>query len=486
MEQVIFGGYYDLLNDTDTEYNSLVGGYLWTSTAETWRTKIVSTDGVIKQLRVKLSGAPGGTDKYTFTLMLNGNPTVLAFDIVGAATTGSNMVNEITVTDGDLVSLRCIPTDTPTPVYATWSCVFEGDTAAESLIQGGSGFALSTADIEYCQVMGGSNYGVTELNYRQVVPTSGTLKDFYVWLTSDPGTAPDAYRFTVRLNGATVAQSLIVTITADDTTGSDLVHNLVVAASDILTLMIEPLNTPSVAPHANWGMTFVADTPGESIILGATSNNLPDVDTEYNSILPGQDLQTWIANENERYQLGQVCTLKKFYVLLAGSPGAGNKYDFTIRLGGGDSNIVTTIADAATTGNSGALEDTVALDEYVSLKVVPTDSPTIRDAYWGLVCYIMPPPLSEDLFSKFSIPAIYSITGITKDKAGNRLGNCEVALFRTVAGNPPTYLFIESGISDGNGDYSFTNLIKTEYFVRAQKDGSPSVFDTTDNEVESV
>jgi len=437
-----------------------------------------------------LSGAPGGTDKYTFTLMLNENPTALTFDIVGAATTGSNMVNEITVTGSDLVSLRCIPTDTPSPVYATWSCVFEGDTAAESLIQGGSGFALSNSATEYCQVMGGSNYGDTELSYRQVVPTSGTIKNFYVWIQLDPGTAPDAYRFTVRLNGATVAQSLIVTITANDTTGNDLVHNLVVAADDILTMMIEPLNGPAVEPPAIWGMTFVADTDGESIILGATSNNLPQVDTEYNSILPGQDLQTWVAlaNEDERYQLGQVCVFKKFYVLLSGSPGAGNKYDFTIRLAGADSNVVTTIAEAATTGNSGALEDTVALDEYVSLEVVPTDSPTIRDSYWGLVCYIAPPleDGTADLLGEFAIPAIYSITGITKDRAGNRLGNCEVALFRMMGGSPPTYLFIESGTSDGNGDYSFTNLIKTKYFVRAQKDGSPNVFDTTDNEVESV
>ncbi|GAG99525.1 unnamed protein product, partial [marine sediment metagenome] len=273
--------------------NSLVGGYTWTSTLETWRAKIVSTDGVLKQLRVKLSGAPGGTDKYTFALMLNGAPTALTFDIVGAATTGNDMVTKITVTGADRVSLRCIPTDTPTPVYATWSCVFEGDTAAESLVMGGSGFALSIADIEYCQVMGGSNYGVTELNYRQVVPTSGTIKNFYVWIQMDPGTDPDAYRFTVRLNGATVAQSLIVTITADATTGFDLVHNLVVVADDILTLMVEPLFSPSVAPPAIWGMTFVADTDGESIILGATSNNLPQVDPEYNSILPGQDLQAW-------------------------------------------------------------------------------------------------------------------------------------------------------------------------------------------------
>jgi len=500
LEQVLFGGFYDLLDDTATEYNSLIGGYTWT-TSGGWRFKLVSTDGVIKQLRVKLNDSPGVGTKYTFKLYVGSNPTALTFDIAGLDTTGGDMVNEVVVTGDDTIILQCVPDGTPTPRYATWTCVFEGDTEAESLISGGSGFALSNVATEYCGVMGGStNYSITENDHRQIVPTSGTIKNFYVHISFDPGTAPDAYRFTVRLNGATVAQSLIVTITADATSGSDLVHNLVVAAGDVLTMMIEPLNAPSEAPYARWGMTFVADTDGESVILGGSSSNLPDVDTEYHSIVPSYYNEAWTVNENERYHLGQVCTLKKLYILLNGSPGAGNKYDFTIRIGVADSNVVTTVSDAAVTGNSGALEDTVALDEYLSLKVVPTDSPTIRDAYWGFICYIAPEVsvnlLGEfivrqigtpvDLFSKFSIPAIYSITGITKDSAGNRLGNCEVALFRTMGGNPPTYLFIKSDMSDANGDYSFTNLIRTKYFVRGQKDGSPNVFDTTDNEVASV
>jgi len=89
---------------------------------------------------------------------------------------------------------------------------------------------------------------------------------------------------------------------------------------------------------------------------------------------------------------------------------------------------------------------------------------------------------SIDLPSKFEIPTTFSFSGITKDRAGNRLGNCEVALFRMMGGNPPTYLFIESDMSDGNGAYTFTGLIRTKYFVRGQKDGSPNVFDTTDDE----
>ncbi|GAH44414.1 unnamed protein product, partial [marine sediment metagenome] len=84
-----------------------------------------------------------------------------------------------------------------------------------------------------------------------------------------------------------------------------------------------------------------------------------------------------------------------------------------------------------------------------------------------------------DLLSKFEIPTTFTLSGRTRDRDGNRLGNCEVALFRTIEGNPPTYLFIESDMSDANAFYSFTGLIRTKYFVRGRKEGSPNVFDTT-------
>ena len=248
-----------------------------------------------------------------------------------------------------------------------------------------------------------TDYTPTELNYRQVVPTSGTIKNFWVSLSSDPGTAPDAYRLTLRKGLPMADTALVVTIVANDKTGNDLVNTVAVVAGDVLTIKIEPLNSPSSVPRTAWGMTFVADIDGESIVLGGSHNNLPQVTTEHN-LLTSREENTWTFTESLRYQLGQDCTLKKLHFLLTGSPGAGNKYDFTLRVAGAGGTVVTTIADAATTGNSGALEDTVADGEYVNLRVVPTSSPTIRDAYWGFVCYIIPPvDGSVELFGEFVV-----------------------------------------------------------------------------------
>jgi len=384
MKQVIFGGNYDLLHDTNIEYNLLNGGTAW-GPGGIIPSQMISTDGVIKNFRVRVIDSPGVGNHYTLTLILNGNPTALTLDISGLETYGSNMVNEVVVTGGDYVYIQSDPDSTPTPVYAYWTTVFEGFTANESLILSGATSLLDSGVIHYGMVMSArTTTSNVENDHRVVVPTAGTIKNLYVKLSADPGTAPEAYRFTLRKGG--VNQILTVTITADDTTGSDLVNSFAVAAGDVLTMMIEPLNGPSVTPQAFWGMTFVADIAGESIVMGGSWQDLDAAATEYQRLSTTEGT-SWSGVEAQRRSLGQICTLRKLHILLSAAPGAGNTYTFTIRIEGVGSNVVAAVAGAATTGNSAALEDIVTLDKYVDLQVVPDDTPNVADAYWGFVVY---------------------------------------------------------------------------------------------------
>lgn len=395
MEQVIFGGFRWDLHATDTKYNSLVGGSPWNAT-ESWCRGVVSTSGKIKNLRVKLDGSPGAGKHYDFTMMVNGAPSALTLEIADTATSGVDTTHEVGVVAGDTISLECNPDNTPTSRNAYWTSMFEGATAKESLILGTTGsFTLSVTDTQYCAVTGAVTMpGITENDHRQLCPTSGKIKNLYIELSEDPGTSPDAYRFTLRVNGASPADGLVVTITADATTGNDTSHEVSVAAGDYLTLMIEPLEEPSATPSARWGMTFVADTDGESVILAGTMWDLNTGATRYID-LQCYDDRDWSVGEDWRYQLGQSCTLKKLYVLLSAAPGDGKSYTFTVRKPGNgqaDGNLTVTIAGAvATTGNDVAHTDVIADDDYVDLKCVPANTPDVADAYWGLVGYIEPP-----------------------------------------------------------------------------------------------
>ena len=150
----------------------------------------------------------------------------------------------------------------------------------------------ATGGIVYDPVSHASNLSnATENQTYQVIPTSGTIKNLYVALSADPGTSPDAYRFTLRKNG--VSTVLTVTITADSTTGSNIVNQVSVAAGDYVDMMIEPLNTPSTASVPSWGMTFVADTDGESLILGQSSDTPTLASTEYNRLSSTTYTSTW-------------------------------------------------------------------------------------------------------------------------------------------------------------------------------------------------
>lgn len=393
MEQVLIGGIYNLLHTTDTEYNVVGGAAAWLAGASKEQlATVISTGGTLKNLRVELNDVPG-TGTYTFTLHRAVGigawaNTALTCTVAADGTTTSDTSNEIAVAAGDVVLLECNPDSPDNARYAKWSMVFEGDTANESLLL--AQVNAWASDTVYCSPMGVTASGfTTEDDARCVCPTGGTIKNLYVQLHTDPGGGDDAYKITLRIGG--VSKALTVTITADDRTGNNVADEIAVSAGNVLTVMVEPLNSPSAWPYMAVGMTFVADTDGESLILGGLESNLDDTNTEYSSLNTHRRLD-WKATEAEKYQLAQVCTLKKLYMLLSDSPGADNDYTFTVRKNAASpaSGLVVEIADAATTGNDTTNTITIANDDELDLMVVPTDTPTVRDAYWGLVGFISP------------------------------------------------------------------------------------------------
>ena len=376
MQQVLINGNYDALGATATEYNHLQGASRWNAT-EAIGQQYASAAGKLKNLYVELNDSPGAGKSYDFTVRVNGSsvgcPTVHIHD---TDTSGSDLVNEIAVAAGDLICIECIPTGTPPSRVARWSVLFESDVANESLILGGLSDALKTPTVEYSNIMGGSSWGAIA-DASQVVPTGGSISHLYVKLSVDPGTAPDAFRFTLMIGA--VAQALTCTITADDTTGSDLVNSVAVSAGDIVSLRCEYLETPSGRPYAVWGMKFTADIDGESLILGGTSDDLDSNDVEYNFVTPGAGENIWTPTEAETYMLAQAMTLIKLYVALSAAPGDGNSYTFTSRVAGGAGNLSVAITGAATTtGNDVVNADVLVAGNEVGICSTPFSKHLLR------------------------------------------------------------------------------------------------------------
>jgi hypothetical protein len=371
-----------------TVYGSLMGNQA-VNANEFGTQAVIPTSGTLSNFRVHLATAPGGTTGRTIAVIINGTP-VLSVTITG---TNKDAVdtNSVAVSPGDRVGIRyTVSSGSPGTSDATFACTFEGDIAGESILLGNTNYSgLSLVSAVYCSVANALNPTATEGDCRQIIPTPGTLKKLY-WSCGDPGDAPDGFRATLRKNG--VSQALTSDIVADNTTGNDTTHSFTVAAGDNVTMMFEPISTPTNATAAIWGMVFVADTDGESLILGGTTDALSNSATEYN-VVAGQGM-VWGATEN--YTLLNACTLKKFYVELSASPRGNNdndSYTFTIRIDAGNTTITTLIKDGGTgnkVGNDTTHTYNAADTASLKLQCVPSSSPAVVDAYWGLVCFIQP------------------------------------------------------------------------------------------------
>jgi hypothetical protein len=80
--------------------------------------------GTLRNLRVRVSVAPdggGGVQQWTFTVRINGVNTALNCVIAETATSCSNLVNSLVVTEGQLISMQIVPSGNPNTNKLNWS-----------------------------------------------------------------------------------------------------------------------------------------------------------------------------------------------------------------------------------------------------------------------------------------------------------------------------------------------------------------------------
>lgn len=385
MKQVIVGGKHNALFGAATEYNCLMGGISWNAT-ESNVYQVVPTGGTISKLYVELSGDVAADASVTFTLMVAGEATVLTCTVVAGASTASDLVHSVDVVAGDTVSLRCTYTGTPGSLKARWTTIFEGTTAGESICLLNTSAALYAV---YSVIQGHSvDVGGGESAFQVPMPTVGSFRKLYVQLSADPGTAPDAYSFTLIVDG--VSSALTTTIVADNTDGNDTEHTVDVTAGQLVNIEVTPVDTPTVVPIVAIGMVFVSDTDGESLIIGGdNSETSGSGTTQYNQLLHAG--AGWYTGESSRYSLIQVCTIRKLYVSLVTAPGGEQTQTVSIRIGGADSGLTVTITGEETTGNDVVHTASPTAGQTGGIKIVPSATAAATYCHIGLVCYIAPP-----------------------------------------------------------------------------------------------
>lgn len=328
---------------------------------------IISTPGVISRLMVTMQSSPGVGKSNTFTIIKNHVATALSVTITGPNKSGIDLTNSFSVVSGDRLSFQSQTGAAASSSLTSWSCLFESANPCESnLFAQGQTIDYATSWTTFNSVQ--SLY--TEERKLQVpVPTSGKIKNLRVLLSIDPGTAPDGYRFTLRKNGASTA--LTCSITANDVTGEDLTHEVSVSAGDLICIQSDPLNIPLSSPNANYGLTFVSDIDGESIVLHNYSKGVTLGATRYTPINvqpPGLGFNETVESVAQRPC--QALTIRKLYAMMYSA--SSGDYNLAVRINSTNALAVTLPAGVTTVVPNIADSYVVSDYDWIQMALLPT------------------------------------------------------------------------------------------------------------------
>jgi len=330
---------------------------------------------------VLLDAAPASGKSWQFDIMKNGSTTGVTVTISDTAVTATDSTNSVSFTAGDSISLRSVPSGTPsTGTNLWWNAQCEGTGFP---IMGAGTSNLSTGSMATASPMAVSNTYGTTTNQRDImIPTAGTFQDLYVALDASPG-ASKSYAFELYNNAA--ATGLVATVSDTNTTANDTTNTFTVAAGDTVAMTITPSGTPT-ARNADWGMVFIPDTDGESFMSYGSAATPSTSLTRYEQP-HGYGGNSW--NATERQVIIGAYDLTKQYVNISVASGAGKSWDFTLRKNAADTALTTNLADT-TSGNTTA-SVSVAQGDKLALELTPNSTPTsFGRSKWGAVIYVAP------------------------------------------------------------------------------------------------
>jgi len=338
-----------------------------------WSKQLVSSNGKISQWNLKLEDAPGANKSWTFTIATQAGDTAAVVTISGTATTGS-WAGVLNVAAGDLIWIRADPSATPTSTTMSCTALWQPQTAHKQWWCGGAGILAGG----YQEIGTGNWAWSAEADAQCRAPCAGVMSNLRVNLDTSPGVGKTRVIAT-RKNGSTTGMSVSITGNTDKT-GLDAVNTLTVAEGDLISIYTT-LTSGGNNSAQYVTCDFVATTADRlAFVCGGENQGLNTGAARYAAIT-SSNVYVGTAEKYFRNR-APAMTLKRFFVYLNASPGAGKSYKFEICVNGTPSALTITIADAAT---SGAVTADVSVTDGQTLSVLetPSGTPTLRYATWG-------------------------------------------------------------------------------------------------------
>lgn len=302
---------------------------------------ILNVAGTIASLYVDLGGtAPGSGKSWTVTVRVNGVDSALAVTISNAATTGSATAS-ISIAAGDRVTLKCVPSGTPSaPSTFETAMEFSGTASGVSPWCGSQTAGLDSGRNGPCQGSGDpSTSGIG------IMPTGGTIS--YLRARS-PSALASGESIVLALNVNGSDSTLTVTLDNTHQEAEDPTHTVTVAAGDkVYISIIHYAGSGSGAIVSAYGVKWTPTTEGEAVVMGR--DQLNSFGQRY---VVMQSIASDAAAETLRCVLPFAADWKKLYLDGIGeAPGGAATFTVTGRQNAADSALTVTLTGAAQTGN---------------------------------------------------------------------------------------------------------------------------------------
>ncbi len=300
--------------------------------------------------------------------------------ISGTATSGTYVATTPALADGDEITIKCVPSGTPTVTTPSISWDFNSTTAAQSIY--GCGNVNGPIAIDRTNrvlfAIDVSNWNAA--NAVETVACPGNITKATIKLDVDV-TASGSVTFTITKNGVDQDGSggtpdTRITFTTG-TTKASATFTLAVAAGDLLTWKCVRTSAPATI-RPILGVRLVSTINGQSQFGAPTTTSFSSSAVEYWFPGEGQNTAGDATEANRAVTLGITgFWLTNLYAGTNLSPGTPRSYTFALRKNSGAAGSSVVIADAAIAAHNGTAVQYAAGDT-VTLQVTPTNTPTVR------------------------------------------------------------------------------------------------------------
>ncbi len=267
-QTIIMGG-TDSVYASTALYTNTVGGTFLTSGTENDQKTLFATSGMVSNLYIISSAAPGSGQTRTFTMAKNSSAQALSCSMPNN-TICSDTSNSFSVLAGDFLDLQYTATASSVTGSISYGFVFTPSHTGDFLLSGITGSNLldgSTA--EYLTLNNSNNFLSTEIIQQSYAPSNFVIKDLYVNFGTAPGGGA-ARQSIVRLNSANTNLSVNV---SESNTSANVSSLIPIIRGDKIAVQVSPSGSPASSNYQYsilCNNTYTNAINGESKITGTS------------------------------------------------------------------------------------------------------------------------------------------------------------------------------------------------------------------------